>query len=331
MSQFRTLATVVAALIGMVAGGEPLSAQQATQGVVKAVVANQQSASASILADDGATMKHVHVGTGPHEAAVSPDGRTAVVTVYGTQTPGNQLAIIDLVRDSVVRTIDLGSYTRPHGVVFLGDSNTRVAVTSESTSNVVVVDVASGSIDAVPTNARGSHMVAVERTGARAWTGNMLDNSVSELDLGARSFVRSFAVPSRPEGIAVTPDGAEVWVGSNDTGAVTVVSTASGEVVHTLTGATFPYRLAASPDGRRMLIVDAMGHALRVADVASHSYVGSIALDSPRGAVVAADGRTAWVTLAGGSVAVVDLVDMKVLRTLAVQASPDGVGVGIRR
>jgi DNA-binding beta-propeller fold protein YncE len=274
-------------------------------------------------------VKHVHVGTGPHEAAVSPDGRWAVVTIYGTQTPGNQLAIIDLTRDSAVRTIDLGVYTRPHGVVFLGGSSSRVAVTSESTGNVVIVDIASGSIDPVPTQARGSHMVAIEASGRRGWTGNISDNSVSELDLEGGRFVRSFAVPSRPEGIAVTPDGSQVWVGSNDTGAVSVISTAAGEVVHTLRGATFPYRLASSPDGRRMVVVDAMGHSLRIADVATHAWIGDIPLDSPRGAVVAADNRTAYVTLAGGAVAVVDLDELKVLRTFAVEVSPDGVGGGV--
>jgi DNA-binding beta-propeller fold protein YncE len=307
-------------------------AQSNTVGTAKVVVANQQSASASILRDDGAVMTHVQVGIGPHEAAVSPDGRTAVVTIYGTQASvGHQLAIIDLTRDSVVRTIDLGTFTRPHGVVFLGGSSTRVAVTSEATNHVVVVDIASGSIEGVPTNARASHMVAVDAAGRRGWTANIIDDSVSELDLIERRFVRSFSVAARPEGIAATPDGAEVWVGSNETGAVTVISTATGTTTHTLTGARFPYRLAAAPNGRRMAIVDGMGNRLMVADVATHAYIGSIEMDAPRGVAIAADSRTAWVTQAGGTVAQVDLETLQVVRTLAVQASPDGVGVGLRR
>ncbi|HSJ08806.1 MAG TPA: hypothetical protein VK928_02805 [Longimicrobiales bacterium] len=308
-------------------GPEP----QPTAGTVEVVVANQQSASASILGDDGVTMRHVHVGTGPHEAAVSPDGRIAVVTIYGTQAPGNQLAVIDLVRDSVIRTIDLGAYTRPHGAVFLGGSSQRVAVTSEATNNVVLVDLASGSIQAVPTNAPAAHMVAVNSAGTRGWTANVVDNSVSELDLVARQFVRKVTVPARPEGITATPDGREVWVGSNETGAVTVISTATWQVTHTLTGATFPYRLGASPDGTRIAVVDGQGNRLMIADVATHAFVGSIPLASPRGVVIAEDNRTAYVTLAAGSLAVVDIVALTVLRTHAVQASPDGVGTGMRR
>jgi DNA-binding beta-propeller fold protein YncE len=300
-------------------------------GTVEVVVANQQSASASILQADGRTMKHVAVGTGPHEAAVSPDALIAVVTIYGQQPAGNQLAVIDLVRDSVVRVIDLGQYTRPHGAVFLAGSSDRVAVTSESTGNVLIVHLPDGAIEAVPTNARGSHMVAVEASGRRAWTSNVADNSVSELDLADRRHVRAIPVPPRPEGIAVTPDGSEVWVGSNETGTVSVIATAAGQVAHTLTGARFPYRLAASPDGRRVAVVDGEGNQLRIADVASHAYVGSIPLSSPRGVVIAGDNRTAYVTLAEGSLAVVDIQDLQVERTVSVQASPDGVGTGVRR
>jgi DNA-binding beta-propeller fold protein YncE len=299
-------------------------------GVMEVVVANQQAASASLLQEDG-TIRNVPVGTGPHEAQVSPDGRIAVVTVYGTQTPGNQLAVIDLVRDSVIRTIDLGRYTRPHGVLFLAGRSDQVAVTSEATNNVLIVDLTSGSIQAIPTNARGSHMVAVSADGARAWTANVADNSVTELDLTSGTFVRSYDVPSRPEGITVTPDGDEVWVGSNDTGAVTVISTTTGQVIHTLTGSRFPYRLTASPDGSRIAIVDGMGGALLIADALSKRVVTTIPLAEPRGVSIADDNRTAWVTLGGGQVVEVDIVDGTVLRTLAVQASPDGVGVGRRR
>lgn len=312
---------------------EPQTVRPAiSDSVLEVIVANQQSASASILNADGTTMRHINVGNGPHEAAISPNGRVAVVTIYGAQAAGNQLAVVDLVRDSVVRTIDLGIYTRPHGAVFLGNSSSRVAVTSESTGNVVIVDIAAGTIEgAVPTQARASHMVAVTADGMRAFTANIVDNNVSELDLAAKRFVRTYPVPARPEGIAVTPDGREVWVGSNTTGAVTVVSTQSGDVVQTLTGITFPYRLTASPDGRVMAIVDGQGNRLVIADVATHRVVGGVDLAQPRGVQFSPDSKTAFVTLGGGELAVIDVAGLRVVRTIAVQASPDGVGVGVRR
>jgi DNA-binding beta-propeller fold protein YncE len=300
--------------------------------VLEIVVANQQSASASLLTADGASMKHIPVGHGPHEAAVSPDGKLAVVTIYGAQQAGNQLAVVDLVKDSVVRTISLATYTRPHGAVFLGGSSARVAVTSESTGNVVIVDIAKGEIEAVvPTQARASHMVAVTADGKRGFTANIIDDNVSELDLVGMQFVRKFPVPPRPEGIAVTPDGREVWVGSNTTGAVTIISTQSGSAVETLSGISFPYRLTASPDGRVMAIVDGKGGKLVLADVATHRILGNVDLLEPRGVQFTPDSKTAYVTLGGGQLVVVDVATRSVLKTLDVQASPDGVGVGVRR
>jgi DNA-binding beta-propeller fold protein YncE len=298
--------------------------------VTEVVVANQQAASASIMSTDGTSMKHVTVGAGPHEVAVSPDGRVAVVTIYGTQTPGNQLAVIDLVADSVVRMIDLGVYRRPHGAAFLAGRPDRVIVSSEASNHVVLVDVTTGALEAIPTNARASHMVAVSADGTRAWTANVIENSVSEIDITGRRFVRTITVPARPEGIAVTPDGAEVWVGSNETGAVSIISTATGAIIHTLTGMTFPYRLGSSPDGSRMAIVDGTGNRLVIADVATHLITGSIPLDSPRGVSIAPDNRTAYVTLADGRLAILDVDNLTVTRTLPVQASPDGVAVGVR-
>ena len=313
-------------------GGVEVTQPAPQNSVLEIVVANQQSASASLLSADGATMKHISVGNGPHEAAVSPDGKLAVVTIYGAQQPGNQLAVVDLVKDSVVRTISLAMYTRPHGAVFLGGSSSRVAVTSESTGNVVIVDIAKGEIEAVvPTQARASHMVAVTADGKRGFTANIIDDNVSELDLVANQFVRKFPVPARPEGIAVTPDGREVWVGSNTTGAVTIISTQSGSIVETLSGISFPYRLTASPNGQIMAIVDGKGGKLVLADVATHNILGNVELLEPRGVQFTPDSKTAYVTLGGGQLAVVDVATRAVVKTLDVQASPDGVGVGVRR
>jgi hypothetical protein len=59
------------------------------------VVANQQSANATLVTLPGGTTRHVAVGAGPHEAAASADGRWAVVTVYGTrEETGTRLALV---------------------------------------------------------------------------------------------------------------------------------------------------------------------------------------------------------------------------------------------
>lgn len=297
-----------------------------TGAVGTALVANQQSSSASIV--DLATGRSVAVpvGAGPHEAAIAPDGRIGVITVYGAQVPGNGLAVIDLRTRQVLRTVDLGVFVRPHGVAFIGP--TRVVVTSEATRRVVIADIATGAVEAdVATEAGGSHMLGVTANGTRAWTANVQAGSVSEIDLERRAFVRQIPVAPVTEGVAVTPDGREVWVGSNTQGTVRVVDAARGAVVATIPGLGFPYRIGISPDGTLAAVCDPQGGRIFVLDVGTRTVLGALeGLASPRGVVIGPDSRTALITLNGeSSVAVVDLRDRRILTKAPVGSSPDGV------
>lgn len=295
------------------------------------LVANQQSASATIIDVATRSATTIPVGTGPHEAAISPDGRWGVVTIYGTQQPGNQLAVIDLEAKTVARTIDLGAFRRPHGAQFIAGSSTQVAITSEASQRVVLADIAAGTVLAdIPTNSGGSHMLGITSDGKRLFTANISTGSVSEIDVARRAFVRQLPVSTMTEGIGVRPDGSEVWLGSNDKATVSIVDTKSWQVVKTLTGFTFPYRIGFSPDGKWAVVCDAQGNKIHIADVVSRTIVGTVDnLGSPRGVRIAADNRTAYVTInAESAVAAIDLVDRVVKFKVPVGVSPDGVGYG---
>src|SRR5204863_2401451 len=83
------------------------------------VVVNQQSDSITLI--DLKRMeayRHVPVVGGPHEAAVSPDGKSVLVTNYNKQGVGQQktLSLIALPSGDTIKTIDLGEYRAPHDV-----------------------------------------------------------------------------------------------------------------------------------------------------------------------------------------------------------------------
>ena len=298
------------------------------------LVANQQSASASLIDLTTDTARIIAVGDGPHEAVIAPSGRTAVVTVYGIAgAPGNQVAVVDIDKGVVTKTISLGELTRPHGAMFLPGDERRIAVTSETTQNVVLVDLLEGKVEAViPTKAAGSHMVAITADGRRAFTSNVGGGSVSELDLARRAFVREIPIAPRVEGIAVSPDGTTVWAGSNTEGTVSVIDTASGTIAATLRGFSMPYRMAFSSDGKTVAICDASGDKLHIADALARKVVWTLdGLGAPRGVNIAPDGKTAFVTLAGDeTMGVVDLETHRLTRRIKVQRSPDGVWFGLR-
>jgi YVTN family beta-propeller protein len=298
------------------------------------LVANQQSANVSLIDLRTDSSRFIAVPPGPHEAVISPSGRTGIVTIYGIGgQAGNQLVVIDIPAGTIRKTISLGEYTRPHGANFIGGDENRVAVTSEATQRLLVVDLNAGTVlSAIPTEAMGSHMVAVTGDGKRAFTANIGSGGASEIDIPGAKFVRSIPVAPRVEGIAVVPDGSTVWAGSNTNGTVSVIDTRTAQIVETLTGFMLPYRLAASADGRLVIICDAQGDKIHVADVALRKVIWSLGgLGSPRGVNIAADGKTAFVTLAADqSVAIIDLETRSLARKIRVGASPDGVWYGPR-
>ena len=314
------------------------------------VVANQQGASATVLdAATLATIATVPVGVGPHEVAISPDGRWAVVTNYGDRTvQGNTLSVIDLslAVPAVARTIDLGEYHRPHGAVFVGNG-ARLLVTSETSQRLVLVDFASGRVDtALATNARGSHMVVARRDGRRAWTANIADSSVTEYDVDARRTVRSYPAAPSDEGIATTSGGLELWVGSNTDHTVTILDAQRGTVLDTLTGFGFPYRIGITRASGIALINDPVRNRIWLYDVGSRKRLAELDLArveglpastamggtpgesgaGPEGVAFDPIAELAFVTLHGANqVVAVDLARRKIVGHGAVGAGPDGI------
>ena len=298
------------------------------------LVANQKSANVSLIDLRTDSAKLIPVGNGPHEAVIAPSGRVGVVTIYGAQQPGNQLAVVDIASGTVTQTISLGEYTRPHGAMFVPGDESRVVVTSESTGNIVLVNLAEGRVEgAIPTGAKVSHMVALTADGKRAFTANIISGDVSEMDLVNRTFVRTIPVAPRSEGIAVAPDGSTVWAGSNTNGTVSIIDTKTGTIATTLTGFSLPYRLAISADGKTAIICDPQADKLHIADVKQRKVIWSLeGIGSPRGVNIAPDGKTAFVTLAEDqTMGVIDLEKRKLTRKVAVGESPDGVWYGPAR
>lgn len=328
--QPRTFATcLVFAWIGLALTPSGPATAQSTglQGTL--VVVNKGAASVSVIdVGSGEERAVLPTGVGPHEVALSTDGRTAVITDYGARQPGSTLTVVDVAELKVLRTIDLGTHERPHGIDFLpGDD--RVAVTSEATASVLIVEVDTGAIEAVlPTAQAGSHMLALPESGGHVWTSNVRDGTVSEIEVSSGQTARIIDVPASPEAIGITPDGVEVWVGSNEHGTVSVVQSADGTVSEALDGFAWPYRVLFTPDGETALIPDLRGNELRVVDRASRAEKYRIPLEggAPQGVTVTPDGRFAFQSLSDrAAVIVLDVETGEVLSRFSTGLGPDGV------
>ena len=315
----------LAFVIGLEAG--PATAQ--LTGTV--LVANKGEATASFV--DVATARIVgtaRTGNGPHELVVSSDGRTAVVTDYGGGGAGaSTLTVLDIPSASRTQSIDLPGYPRPHGIAFL-PGNDLVAVTSEASGNVVIVRIADGEIvQALATEASGSHMLGVTSDGATIWTGDIGSNTVTELSRGTGAKVRSFSAPAQPEAVNVAPDGSRVFAGSNATGTVTEWRTSDGRPTTVGEGFGWPYRVLLTPGIEQIIIPDLGNGVLRFFDGDDYDERGriSFAREGPQGLILHPDGRHLFLSLsAADRIAIVDIETREIVGYLPAGRGPDGIG-----
>lgn len=310
------------------------------------VVLNKSDATAWLVDPfSGARLASVPTGDGPHEADVTPDGKLAVVTNYGSKTPGSTLTLIDLVKGTAAGTIDLGEHRRPHGVQVLPDGR-RAVVTAEAGQALLVVDLLEKKVLSVlPTGEKVSHMVAVSPDGKTAFVSSIGSGSVVSIDLGKGERTKTVKTGEGAEGIAVTPDGREVWVGNRGSDNLVVLDAATLETKRTIPCASFPIRLEISPDGGTLLASNARSGDVAVFDtkegkelrrvkmpVAAATTEGRLFADRfgkspvPIGLLVPPGGKVAYVANSNADAVVVfDLGTGEILRTLATGAEPDGL------
>ena len=295
--------------------------------------------------DRRAEVARIPVGDGPHEVAVSPDGRTAVVCNYGGQKPGSTLTIVDVANTAAIGTIALQgeevvdgtkkqrTWLRPHGIRFL-DDGARVVVTSESTRRLLVVDVAARQVErALPTPQQLMHMVELSPDGTMAFGASIPDGTLAAIPLdGTKPSV--VVSGDGAEGLAISGDGNTVWVANRAADEVVVFDAKSLARIATLATAAFPIRVAMTPDGSRALVSCAEAGCVQVFDTTTRALVSTIDLlgdktelsPLPIGICIEPDGKRAWIACQRGEfLALVDLATHAVVDRIPGGSGPDGM------
>lgn len=289
----------------------------------------------------------VPTGIAPHEVAVSPDGKTAVVANYGTrEAPGNTLSVVDIPGKKKLKDIELGEYRRPHGIVWMKDQT--VAVTVEANKAVLLVDVQSGKVlSAVETDQNVSHMIVLTPGQSRAFVANIGSGTTTVIDLREKRRIANIETGAGAEGIDISPDGKEVWVTNRSANTVSVVDVATLKVSATLESKDFPIRVKFTPDGKHALVSNAQSGEVAVFDAAARKEIRRIKMEFspvndadkrlfgnqfgtspvPVGILIEPSGRYAYVANTQADVVtVIDLKDWKIADRLTAGKEPDGLG-----
>ena len=290
--------------------------------------------------EDGRRLGEAPTAPGPHEIAVSPDGRRVVVSEYGRQAPGHTLGVHDAASGTRLRQVELGTHTRPHGMRFLDDG--RLLVTTEGSDALLVVDVATGKVErAIDIGPGKGHMVALAGGGKVAYVSKVGAGTVVRIDLGSGEVLEKPA-GAGAEGIAVATDGS-VWVSNREDGTVTVHDPATLDVLDTLDSEGFPIRVVFTPSGRHALVTNARAATLAVFDAVSRTPVALVDLARPGatyretmlgraalpiGAIADPSGRRVYVAVSGGNeIAVVDTASWTVVERWPTGEEPDALGI----
>jgi YVTN family beta-propeller protein len=310
---------------------------------------------------------HMPVGNDPHEVIASTDGTTAYVSNYGGGAY-NTLAVLDLVGQRALPSIDLGPLRGPHGLTFVGG---KTWFTAEGAKAIGRYDPAAQKVDWIlGTGQNRTHMIYVSDDQQRIITTNVSSGTVSIIDMqpirmpgpppggmpppnGAQAGPGS-PPPAQPggpmprkdwnetvvrvgngsEGFDVSPDHREVWVANAQDGTISVIDIAARKVVETIQakvgGAN---RLKFTPDGKQVLVSTLGGPDLVVLDTATRRVAKRIPIGhGAAGIVIEPSGARAFVACTPDNyVAVIDLHSFAVTGHIQAGGEPDGMDWAVRR
>lgn len=147
------------------------------------LVVNKEGNLAIVDPKSGKVMGRVPTGDGPHEVAVSDDGRLAFVSNYGAKTPGSSISVIDIVEQKEIRRIEIGALSQPHGVTFAGG---KLYFTAQGFKMIGRYDPVADKIDwMMGTGQNRTHMVILTKDLNQIFTSNIGSNTVTAME---RSF-----------------------------------------------------------------------------------------------------------------------------------------------
>ena len=309
--------------LGMAQTGKLLVAQKAERSV--AIV---DPASGTVIASVPES------GITGHEVAGSPDGRYAVVPIYGNSgvgqpgTDGNNIDIIDLASHKIVANIQFDHGVRPHCPVF-GPKDGMLYVTTELDKSVTVIDPKTWKVvGSIPTGQPESHMLAISPDGTRGYTANVGPGTVSVLDIKGRKTVTVIPITGNTQRIAVSTDGRWVFTADQTKPQMAVID-ASTNKIHTwvpLSG--LGYGAAVTKDGKYLLMPIPSKNVVDVVDLSTMKVARSVPVAAdPQEVLTSPDGKHAYVScIRASQVAEINLSTWNVDRSIATGKGSDGLG-----
>jgi DNA-binding beta-propeller fold protein YncE len=301
------------------------------------LVANQGDSTVSLIDPLSAHQVAVVAENRPHvwdhEIAVSADGKTAFLPIYGSSgvgkpgIDGHEMLLLDLPSRKIAGSVDFGHAVRPHLPV-LDPASGLLYVTTELDKTVTIIDPRTHAIlGAIPTGQEQSHMLVLSHDGRLGYTANVGPGTVSVLDMRSRKTLAIIPVAQTIQRISISATDRMVFTSDQVKPRLAVIDTASNQVMTWVALPGTGYGTAATQDGQWLLVAVPSTNQVAVVDLTRMQVVHRIDVPStPQEILIRPDGKVAYVSCnASGKVAAIDLAEWKVQSLIDAGRSADGL------
>ena len=273
-------------------------------------------------------------GTTGHEVAGSPDGKLAVVPIYGNSgvgapgTDGQNIVVIDIASQKIVGNIQFDHGVRPHCPVF-GPKDGMLYVTTELDRSITIIDPKTWKIvGSIPTGQQQSHMFTISHDGLRGYTANVGPGTVSVLDMKAHTTLTIIPISHNTQRITISNDDRWVFTADQTKPQMAVIDTATNTVKTWVPLSGLGYGAAVTKDGKWLLMPIPAKNVVDVVDMATMKVAHKVDVGAdPQEVLAGPGGRVAYVSCVGANrVDEVDLATWKVARSIATGKGTDGLG-----
>jgi DNA-binding beta-propeller fold protein YncE len=163
---------------------------------------------AAIVDVASGAVSYVSTGTYPYGAAITPDGKTGLVSNEGTGT----VSIIDLASATKVADVDVGHLTHPEAIV-VGPQGGRAFVAIANSDRVAVIGLGSRTVVRYLSTRRfagdgtSPSALALTPNGGRLLVAESGADELTEFNTNTGSRVGRIPTAAYPTDVRVTPDG----------------------------------------------------------------------------------------------------------------------------
>jgi DNA-binding beta-propeller fold protein YncE len=281
----------------------------------------------------GKILRELHVEEQPHEAVISPDGKT----IYATLPPAGVVVVVDAATLTQKGKIEsdyfkapphpqgrkggMSTSASPHAIAITNDGHKLyVGLSLRDHPGVVVYDVSAGkALKKIDLPAPGEYMKIQPRTGKLFVPTSA---GVVVIDTKTDDIVATVPVKGNPVGVDFSPTG-EIWTSENVDGTVTVMDGRTNQILKAIqTNGEGAGRMALSPDGKWAAATHEKTEDVTLFDTATEQVAANV--KTGKGAslpIFSPDSSKLYVMTAGGpcsdscpgTVVVIDAKEAKVV------------------